>query len=105
MAHIERLDIIPDIDTSTVEVTVLGNAAAQSHTARVVITDKEGHKVRYCPPVLHMLLRNDTAVYISMLNREHPPLSPDPRKNARSLGKMPEAAEYRKKCLTLHICR
>ena len=56
MAHVERLDIIPDIDTSTVEVTVLGNAAAQSHTARVVITDKEGHKVRYCPPDLRMLL-------------------------------------------------
>lgn len=45
-AHIQRLDIIPDIDTSSVNITVLASAAAQNLTAHVVVNDKQGHKVR-----------------------------------------------------------
>jgi hypothetical protein len=48
------LDITPDIDTSTVNITVFGSAAAQSGTVHLVISDKQGHKVLFVA-LLHAL--------------------------------------------------
>ncbi|CAL8464673.1 g4208 [Coccomyxa elongata] len=43
--HIERLDIIPDIDAANVSITVLASPAARNQSVHVIIFDKEGRKV------------------------------------------------------------
>ncbi len=44
-AHIERLDIAPDIDAGAVTVTVLGSKAAEGTNALVTVLDKHGREV------------------------------------------------------------
>ena len=44
-AHIERLDITPDIDAGAVTVTVLGSKAAEGTIAHVTVLDEHGNEV------------------------------------------------------------
>lgn len=44
-SHITRLDIIPDIDRSQVNITVHGSAAARNRPVQVLLTDKDGKEV------------------------------------------------------------
>ena len=44
-AHIERLDITPDIDAAAVAVVVLGSKAAEGAVAHVTVLDAHGKEV------------------------------------------------------------
>ena len=44
-AHIERVDITPDIDAGAVSVTVLGSKAAQGAVAHLSVLDAHGKEV------------------------------------------------------------
>ncbi len=44
-AHIERLDITPDMDAGAVTVTVLGSKTAEGATALVSVLDAHGKEV------------------------------------------------------------
>ena len=46
-AHIERLDIIPDIDAGAVTVTVLGSNASEGAIAHVSVLDKLHNEVSF----------------------------------------------------------
>ena len=44
-AHVERLDITPDIDAGAVTITVLGSKAAEGAIAHVTVLDAHGKEV------------------------------------------------------------